>query len=100
MFAFIKTVASFINQRTLMRDATKATKKVQRLMVKCSNEYKNVTTGYCVDGGEVDHFVGRKNLSKKSLVWGVTPWAAVDIEQGRTVAQSERTVALSPGFSV
>lgn len=100
MFAFIKSVSSFINQRALMRDATKATKKVRNLMVKCTNDYKNVSAGYCVNGGEVDHFVGRKNLSKKSLVWGVTPWAAVDIEQGRAVAQSERIVALSPGLSV
>lgn len=100
MFAFIKTISSFINERTLMRDADKATRKVQRLIVECSNEYKNVTSGYRVDGGEVDHFVGRKNLSKKSLVWGVTPWSAVDIEQGRAVAQSECTIALSPGFPV
>lgn len=98
--SIIKTISSFINQRTLMRDATKATRKVRALMVKCSLEHNDVVNDYVVEGGVVDHFVGRKNASKRSLVWGITPWAAVDIQQGREVAQSDVIVAVSPGFSV
>lgn len=98
--SIIKTITSFINQRIIMRDATKATRKVRALMVKCSKEHNDVVIDYVVEGGVVDNFVGRKNTNPHSLVWGITPWAAVDIQQGREVAQSDVIVAISPGFSV